>query len=152
MNTHIISLNQFMEFLRVLQEARQSFGLEMHTLDCCSIFRKKNIQKSSFGGGACRGPVAHGQTNFPGEAINSASSKPDHRTWLLKKHLSVAGICRKRVTCRPSCQKRPPATQSLSAILLNAKMRELTLNSEQGENMDNVSATLLLVKGKEIQV
>lgn len=51
-----------------------------------------------------------------------------------------------------SCKKRPPATLSLNVILLNAKVRELTLNSELGENMDNVSATLLLVKGKEINI
>lgn len=49
-----------------------------------------------------------------------------------------------------SCKMRPLATLSLNVILLNAKVRELTLNSELGENMDNVSATLLLVKGKDI--
>lgn len=115
-------------------------------------FQEKNIQKAHCcgGGGARRGPVAHGETNFAGETPNSASRKPDHRTWLLKKHLSVAGICREHVTCRLSCKKRPPATLSLSVILLNGKVRELTLNSEQGENMDNVTANLLPVKGKEI--
>lgn len=99
--------------------------------------------------------MRNGQTTFAEATKDSESSKPDHRTCKLKKHLNVVGIHTWDVECYLcGLQEETPNHNFIferDALEHNRHMLRLAVYSEQqGENMEIVSVILLLEKGTDI--